>query len=104
MERAYKHGPIEVTGPPRVGEMLTTTALILDVEDEPQRQATVEHTCDASEEMRKGATPVWVGDDLGRLQQCDGKLTRMATWNVGGRAGTMKTEAKLLAVLDMMRR
>jgi hypothetical protein len=26
----------------------------------------------------------------------------MATWNVGGRTGTLKTEAKLLAVLDMM--
>ena len=26
----------------------------------------------------------------------------MATWNVGGRAGTMKMEAKLLTVLEMM--
>jgi hypothetical protein len=48
--------------------------------------------------------PIWVGDDLGRLRQSDGQLTRLATWNVGGRAGTMKTEPKLLAVLEMMTR
>ena len=49
-----------------------------------------------------GTTPIWIGDDLGKLQQPGGKLTRMATWNVGGRTGTLKTEAKLLVVLDMM--
>ena len=29
-------------------------------------------------------------------------MTRIATWNVGGRAGTLKSEEKLRAVLGMM--
>jgi hypothetical protein len=95
---------MNTTGPSGVGETLTATARILVVEDESQRRTTAEHTCAAREEMREGATPVWIGDDLGRLQQVDGQQTRMATWNVGGRVGTMKTESKLLAVLDMMMR
>ena len=103
MERDNKHGPMNTTGPSGVGETLTATARILVVEDEAQRRTTVEHTCAAREEMREGATPVWVGDDLGRLQ-AGGQQTRMAAWNVGGRVGTMKTESKLLAVLDMMTR
>ena len=94
---------MNTTGPSGVGETLTATARILVVADEAQRQTTAEHTCATREEMREGATPVWVGDDLGRLQ-AGGQQTRMAAWNVGGRVGTMKTESKLLAVLDMMTR
>ncbi len=74
---------MSTTGPSGVGETLTATARILGVENEPQRRTEVEHTCEVREEMREGATPVWVGDDLGRLQ-ADGQQTRMATWNVGG--------------------
>ena len=85
-----------------VGEMQTATALMLDVANDPHRRPKMEHTCDAREEMRKGTTPIWIGDDLGRLQQPEGKATRIATWNVGGRAGTLKSEEKLRAVLDMM--
>ena len=71
MERDYKHGPMNTTGPSGVGETQTATALILGVDNESQRKTTAEHTCAAREEMREGATPVWVGDDLGRLQgQC----------------------------------
>ncbi len=98
------HGPMNTAGPSGVGETQTATALILGVEEESQRQTMVEHTCAIREEMREGVTPIWVGDDLGRLRQSDGQQTRMATWNVGGRVGTMKTEEKLLAVLDMMTR
>ena len=101
MEHAHQHGPMNTTGPSGVGETQTATALILGVDNESQRQTAVEHTCAAREEMREGVTPIWVGDDLGRLQS-DGQQTRMATWNVGGRVGTMKTDSKLLAVLDMM--
>ena len=102
MEQVHSQGSMNTTGPAGVGETLTATARILVVESDSQRQTTVEHTCEAREEMREGATPIWVGDDLGRLRQPDGQLTRMATWNVGGRAGTMKMEAKLLTVLEMM--
>jgi hypothetical protein len=77
---------MNTTGPSGVGETQTATALILGVEKESQRQTTVEHTCAAREEMREGATPIWVGDDLGRLQ-ADGQQTRMATWNVGHHRG-----------------
>jgi hypothetical protein len=70
-------------GPSGVGETQTATALILGVETESQRQTMVEHTCAVREEMREGVTPIWVGDDLGRLRQADGQQTRVATWNVG---------------------
>ena len=93
---------MNTTGLTGVGEMQTATALMLDVANDPHRRTKVEHTCDAREEMRKGTTPLWIGDDLGRLQQPEGKVTRIATWNVGGRAGTLKSEEKLRAVLDMM--
>ena len=82
--------------------MQTATARMLAVETGPQRRTERDHTCDAREEMRKGAEPVWIGDDLGRLEQRESGPTRMATWNVGGRAGTLNDEEKLLAVLDMM--
>ncbi len=54
-----------------------------------------------------GTTPIWIGDDLGKLQQPGGKLKRMATWNVGGRTGTLSENGSeaagpVLAVLDMM--
>ena len=71
-------------GPPGVGEMQTATALMLAVETGPQRRTERDHTCDAREELRKGAEPVWIGDDLGRLEQRESGPTRMATWNVGG--------------------
>ena len=85
-----------------VGEMQTATALMLDVANDPHRRPKMEHTCDAREEMRQGTRSIWIGDDLGRLQQPEGKATRIATWNVGGRAGTLKSEEKLRAVLGMM--
>ena len=93
---------MNTTGLTGVGDMQTATALMLDVANDPHRRTKVEHTCDAREEIRKGTTPLWIGDDLGRLQRPDGQVTRIATWNVGGRAGTLKSEEKLRAVLDMM--
>jgi hypothetical protein len=65
MERDYKHGSMNTTGPSGVGETLTATARILDVENEPQRQTKVEHTCDVREEMREGATPI-LWSNMGR--------------------------------------
>ena len=82
MERDYKHGPMNTMGPSGVGETQSATALILGVEEDSQRQTMVEHTCAVREEMREGTTPIWVGDDLGRLQ-AGGQQTRMAAWNVG---------------------
>jgi len=96
---------MSTTGPAGVGETQAATARILDVVNDPQRQTVAEHTCDEREEMRRGDTPVWIGDDLGRLRQLDGRLTRMATWTVGGASrypGEMEGDKVTLPVKEPM--